>query len=112
MTAISTLAPQPAAPDAASIQHKKLVDAAQQFEAMFLNEMLKSSFGDGDDSDSDTVESQGQNGTMQSFGVESVSKAISQAGGFGIARHIVAEVEQEHARREATEKVQTTLKSL
>lgn len=91
-------------------QHKKLVDAAQQFEAMFLNEMLKSSMGHAD-GDQDNTDAAGQNGTIQGMGTEAVAKAIASAGGLGIARHIVAEVEHEHARQQGQEKSETALKS-
>jgi flagellar protein FlgJ len=93
-------------------QHRKLVDAAHQFEAMFLQEMLKpmNSLGRSDGADEDAGD-QGEDGTLQSMGTESMARAIAQAGGFGVARHIVAEVEREHDQREATEKNQTTLKS-
>src|ERR1700693_6161418 len=76
----------------------KLVDASQQFEATMLQELLKpmqhgqSSWGEeekNDDSASDT---------MSSFGTESIAKAISKGGGFGIARQIVSKVTLEHQR--------------
>ncbi|MDE1161723.1 MAG: hypothetical protein PW792_07220 [Acidobacteriaceae bacterium] len=96
-----------AASSAAGAKHHKLVDAAQQFEAVFLNEMLKSSFnGEGSDSE----ESSGPNGTMKSLGTEAVSKAIAAAGGLGIARHIVDSVEGEQSKHEAAKNLQTTLK--
>ncbi|WP_433964756.1 hypothetical protein [Tunturiibacter gelidiferens] len=74
----------------------KLVDASQQFEATMLQELLKpmqhgqSSWGEeekNDDSASDT---------MSSFGTESIAKAISKGGGFGIARSVVKQITQEH----------------
>jgi flagellar protein FlgJ len=74
----------------------KLVDAAQQFEATMLQELLKpmQRGGDswaggekGDDSASDTI---------SSFGTEAMAKAISKGGGFGIAKQIVSKVTQEH----------------
>jgi flagellar protein FlgJ len=76
----------------------KLVDAAQQFEATMLQELLKpmqhgqDSWGGeakSDDSSSDTI---------SSFGTEAVAKAISQGGGFGIAKQIVSKVTLEHQR--------------
>ena len=90
-------------PDA--LQHRKLTDAAQQFEGMFLQQMLKpmsnmskedaSATDDGDDQVGDTS-------TYQSLGVESLARAISAAGGLGIARNIVASVEKEsHGKLEA-----------
>jgi Rod binding domain-containing protein len=74
----------------------KLVDAAQQFEATMLQELLKpmqpgqDSWGgeeNSDDSASDTI---------SSFGTEAIAKAISKGGGFGIARQIVSKVTLEH----------------
>jgi peptidoglycan hydrolase FlgJ len=76
----------------------KLVDAAQQFEATMLQELLKPmqhgqpSWGDeekGGDSASDTI---------SSFGTEAIAKAISKGGGFGIAKQIVSKVTLEHQR--------------
>jgi flagellar protein FlgJ len=84
------------ASDAQRQKQAKLVDAAQQFEATMLQELLKpmqhgqSSWGEevqNDDSASDT---------MSSFGTESIAKAISKGGGFGIARSVVKQVTQEH----------------
>jgi len=76
----------------------KLVDAAQQFEATMLQELLKpmqhgqDSWGGemkSDDSASDTI---------SSFGTEAIAKAISKGGGFGIAKQIVSKVTLEHQR--------------
>lgn len=83
-------------PDKAAAQHAKLVDAAQQFEGMLLQEMLKGmqSSKDGDDSDSSGG---GGNDTLRSFGTESVARAIAKGGGLGIARQIVQKVTVEQA---------------
>lgn len=96
--------------DDSAAKHRKLVDAAQQFEAMFLNEMLKpmNFSGQGEDGD-EGGDSQG--GTLQQFGTEAMAKGIAAAGGLGIARHVVAQVEQEQAKREPGKKLQTGLKS-
>jgi flagellar protein FlgJ len=76
----------------------KLVDAAQQFEATMLQELLKpmqhgqdswGGEGKSDDSASDTI---------SSFGTEAIAKAISKGGGFGIAKQIVSKVTVEHQR--------------
>jgi Rod binding domain-containing protein len=76
----------------------KLVDAAQQFEAAMLQELLKPmQHGQGnwgaeeksDDTASDTI---------SSFGTEAIAKAISKGGGFGIAKQIVSKVTLEHQR--------------
>jgi flagellar protein FlgJ len=75
-----------------------LVDAAQQFEATMLQELLKpmqhgqDTWGgkeQSDDSASDTI---------SSFGTEAIAKAISKGGGFGIAKQIVSKVTLEHQR--------------
>src|ERR1700733_10738994 len=77
----------------------KLVDAAQQFEATMLQELLKpmqhgqDSWGGeekSDDSGSDTI---------SSLGTEAIAKAISKGGGFGIAKQIVSKVTLEHERK-------------
>jgi flagellar protein FlgJ len=75
----------------------KLADAAQQFEAMMLQEMLKpmqgahESWGGDDKRDGDSVSD-----TMRSFGTEAFAKAISKGGGFGIAKQIISQVNLEH----------------
>ena len=89
-----------AVPDAAAqTQNKtKLADAAQQFEASMLQELLKpmqngqDSWG-GQDSGGDASFD-----TIRSFGTEAVAKAISKGGGFGIARQVIAQVTSEHQR--------------
>jgi flagellar protein FlgJ len=76
----------------------KLADAAQQFEAMMLQELLKpmrtgqTSWG-GEEKNDDSGED-----TMSSFGTEAVAKAISKGGGFGIARQIIRQVTMEHEK--------------
>ncbi|MEO6909620.1 MAG: hypothetical protein ABI158_01680 [Edaphobacter sp.] len=87
----------PATMDAA--KRAKLVQAAQQFESMLLQEMLKpmrsgqdSWGGDGASSDS----SDSSMDTISSFGTEAVATAISKGGGFGIAKQVVRQVMLEH----------------
>ncbi|HEX3968899.1 MAG TPA: hypothetical protein VHW70_13105 [Edaphobacter sp.] len=76
----------------------RLVDAAQQFEATMLQELLKpmqhghDSWG-GEEKDDDSA-----GDTISSFGTEAVAKAISKGGGFGIAKQIVSKVNLEHLR--------------
>ena len=86
-----------------SQKQAKLVDAAQQFEAMMLQELLKpmqhgqSSWGEEEKSDDSASD------TMSSFGTESIAKAISKGGGFGIAQRVVEQVakaHQPHAEKE------------
>jgi flagellar protein FlgJ len=84
---------------AAEVQKQaKLADAAQQFEATMLQELLKpmqhgqSSWG-GEEKSDDTGSD-----TLSSFGTEAIAKAISKGGGFGIAKQIVSKVTLEHQR--------------
>jgi flagellar protein FlgJ len=79
----------------------KLVDAAQQFEATMLQELLKpmqhgqnSWGGDGEEESNDSASD-----TISSFGTEAIAKAIAKGGGFGIANQIVSKVTLEHERR-------------
>ena len=77
----------------------KLVDAAQQFEAMMLQEMLKpmcggkDSWGGEENTDSDSASD-----TITSFGTEAFAKAISKGGGFGIAKQVISQVKLEHEK--------------
>jgi flagellar protein FlgJ len=77
----------------------KLVDAAQQFEATMLQELLKpmqhgqNSWG-GEEENNDSASD-----TISSFGTEAIAKAIAKGGGFGIANQIVSKVTLEHERR-------------
>ena len=83
--------------DRAEKQHSKLVDAAQQFESMLMQEILKPmrSGQDGlngeksDDSAADTI---------SSFGTEAIAKAISKRGGLGIATLVVRHVTREYEK--------------
>lgn len=87
---------------AADPQQRKLTDAAQQFEGMLLQELLKPmrehSFGSGDtDNSSDDADSSGFADTLSSFGSESLATAISRSGGLGIAKMVVRQVEGERS---------------
>jgi peptidoglycan hydrolase FlgJ len=77
----------------------KLVDAAQQFEAMMLQEMLKPMRG-GKDSwgGEESTGSDSASDTISSFGTEAFAKAISKGGGFGIAKQVISQVKLEHQK--------------
>ena len=83
-------------------EHRKLADAAQQFEGMLLQEMLKPmrehEFCPSRSGDSDPSDSGGD--TLSSFGTEVMATAIAKAGGMGIAKRIVAQVEDEKISNE------------
>ncbi|SFS18706.1 flagellar protein FlgJ [Granulicella pectinivorans] len=78
----------------------RLTDAAQQFEAVFLQELLKPLQESGDSSE----EKSPGTDTMSSYGTEAVAKAIAKGGGLGIARQIVAKVEIERQHQNGTVK--------
>jgi len=94
-------------PSAAEGQRQaKLVDAAQQFEATMLQELLKP-MQHGQDSWGGEVKSDDTAAdTISSFGTESIAKAISQAGGFGIAKQVISKVTLEHQRNSEKKAVQ------
>jgi Rod binding domain-containing protein len=76
----------------------KLVRAAHEFEAQMMKELLKPiASGDpltGGDEDSDGVldSGGGSEGTLGEFASESLGKALSERGGFGIADRIVSQL--------------------
>jgi peptidoglycan hydrolase FlgJ len=82
-----------------SRRQAKLVDAAQQFEGMMLQEMLKpmrggqDSWGGDEKNDEDSAAD-----TISSFGTEALAKSISEKGGFGIAKQVITQVMMEHQR--------------
>jgi peptidoglycan hydrolase FlgJ len=78
-------------------QNAKLVDAAQQFEAMMMQEMLKP-MRKGEDSWEGEKDDDSASDTISSFGTEAVAKAISKGGGLGIAKQVIRQVTQEHER--------------
>lgn len=83
---------------AAAARHHKLTDAAQQFEGMLMQEMLKPlkdhGFCEGDGEDQ---VGNGYADTLSSFGREAVATAIAKVGGLGIAKRVVRQVEGEKA---------------
>jgi len=87
---------------AATVQHKKLTDAAQQFEGMLLQEMLKPMKEHGfaqeeSDNGDEKDDSTGLGDTLTTFGSETLATAIAKSGGLGIARRVVEQVEDEKA---------------
>jgi peptidoglycan hydrolase FlgJ len=76
----------------------KLADAAQQFEASMLQELLKpmqhgQNSWSGDEKSDDSASE-----TISSFGTESMAKAIARGGGFGIARQVISKVALEQQK--------------
>ncbi|HEV2618597.1 MAG TPA: hypothetical protein VGU23_01510 [Acidobacteriaceae bacterium] len=88
---------------AAMLQHKKLTEAAQQFEGMLMQELLKPMKEHGfsqDEADSGD-EGSGLGDTLSSYGTETMATAIAKGGGLGIAKRVVAQVEGEKAAHHA-----------
>jgi peptidoglycan hydrolase FlgJ len=78
----------------------KLTNAAEQFEAILLQEMLKPMRSD-ERSWGGEEQADGSSDTINSFGTEAVAKAIARSGGVGIARQVIRQVSTE---RENTQK--------
>jgi flagellar protein FlgJ len=89
----------------------KLTDAAQQFEGMLLQEMMKPLRSSDDDGwKSGESDSDGGTDTINNFGVEAVAKAISQSGGLGIARQVIQQVSSEGEKTHSPLKVRADSK--
>ena len=90
----------------AGAKHAKLVQAAQQFEGMLLQEMLKpmrsgqDSWGGDGGSSGSADNSDSSMDTISSFGTEAVANAIAKGGGFGIAKQVIRQVTLEHQQAE------------
>ncbi len=87
----------------------RLQKAAQEFEANFLQELLKplkqdplfaggDGLGGGDSADG---EMSGSLGTVDSLGTQALADALAKAGGLGIAKHILAQMAPVEAANEA-----------
>ena len=92
----SDVSSQPAV--AGEQRQAKLIDASQQFEATMLQELLKPMQHGQDSWGGDAKSDDSGTDTMSSFGTEVVAKAISQGGGFGLAKLIVSKVTLEHPK--------------
>jgi peptidoglycan hydrolase FlgJ len=95
---------------AATQRHARLVDAAQKFEGMLLEQILKpmqksqdTGFGQDPDGDRD-----GSLDTLSSYGTEAMANSIARSGGLGIARKIVADVDRIDANTQKTQRSQAT----
>jgi flagellar protein FlgJ len=100
----SAVTPVATMPTTATAEHRKLVEAAQQFEGMLLQEMLKPmkehGFCEGDSGDgNDDDGGHGFSDTLSSYGTEAMATAIAKGGGLGIAKRVVAQVEGEKVSR-------------
>ena len=80
--------------DSETRTRSKLTNAAEQFEAMLLQEILKPMRSEKGDWIGEE-QADGATDTINSFGCEAVAKAISRNGGLGIARQVVKQVSAE-----------------
>ena len=75
-----------------SPSYPKLQSAAHEFEASLMKEFLKPLQHDSlfaDEDGKDDYNTSGSADTLMSYGAEAMAKAISEHGGFGIARQIL-----------------------
>jgi Rod binding domain-containing protein len=75
----------------------KLVNAAHEFEAQMMKELMKpltkgAAPGDADEEDDDSGDSLGSAGALGEFASEAMARALSEQGGFGIADRIIAQL--------------------
>ena len=97
------------AANAGSVQgpSPRLVNAAHEFEAQLMKELMKpltSSAAPGDDDDSSDDEAgmslgAGSTDALDEFASEALARALSNSGGFGIANKIIGQL----SKREASE---------
>ena|SRR5271166_912261 len=81
-----------AAATTAGAPQPRLVHAAHEFEAQMMQELLKPmTSGDGLDGE-DAESASGSGGALGSFASESLGRALSDHGGFGIATSIVRQL--------------------
>ena len=85
--------------DQSARDHSRLVDAAQQFEALMLQELLKPMNSTENKWDAGEQEGDKSMDTMTSYGTEVMAKAIAKGGGLGIAKKVVEQVTAEHDSR-------------
>jgi peptidoglycan hydrolase FlgJ len=83
-----------AAPAAPAQPDPRLRPAAHEFEACLMKEFLQplqhdALFSDQTGGDGGDEAGEGSDGALMSFGAEALAKAISERGGFGIARKIL-----------------------
>jgi peptidoglycan hydrolase FlgJ len=96
---IELLSTAPEGAEQSARDRSRLVDAAQQFEALMLQELLKPMSSTENKWDTGEQEGDKSMETMTSYGTEAVAKAIAKGGGLGIAKKVVEQVTAEHDNR-------------
>jgi Rod binding domain-containing protein len=87
------------APAIESVRDSRLASAAHQFEASMMNELMKPLMENSlfDDTDPSALGGQGAGGSnaLTCFACESFARSLSEHGGLGIARQIIARLRTE-----------------
>jgi peptidoglycan hydrolase FlgJ len=102
-----TMFSQTAAAAVAAPSNPKLISAAHEFEASLMKEFIKPLQHDSlfsEDSAQGEEDSAGSADALMSFGAEAMAKAISEHGGFGIAKKILEHLEKSSNKSSAPEK--------
>lgn len=96
------------APVIESARDSRLASAAHQFEASMMNELMKPLMENSlfDDADPSALLGQGTgaNNALTSFASESFARSLSEDGGLGIARQIIARLKSEPSGSTSREK--------
>jgi Rod binding domain-containing protein len=77
----------------------KLADAAQQFEGMMMQELLKPMQAGQDGWGGEDQNDDAASDTVSNMGTEAVADAIAKGGGMGIAKQVIRQVTAEHVER-------------
>lgn len=92
----------------ASLKQHRLVNASHDFEASMLTELLKPLQHDPLFSEDDSDSSSGSGNALSDFSSESLGKALSEHGGFGIAKRILDHFANQEAEKSTTSSKNTS----
>jgi peptidoglycan hydrolase FlgJ len=87
------------APGASKDTPEKIRNAATEFEALLIAQMLKSARESGGGLTGDADEQDETNSTMLELGEQQLAMALSSNGGFGLAKMVIAGLTKNHANR-------------
>lgn len=85
------------------VPSSRLVQAAHEFEGQIMKELLRPvNNGDAlEDADDDSDSGEGSGGALGEFAAESLSRSLSEHGGFGIANRIIQELSHSRNQQKA-----------
>ncbi len=87
---------------AATTPQPRLVHAAHEFEASMMKELLKPLQHDSLFSEDGSDEGSGSESALQDFASEALGKALSEHGGFGIAKRILDQIGSKGSEKSTT----------